>query len=100
MAWADWWLAARAAQFSEIAYLPIPRTLYRFHATNMSLGAEGPAKLRELRKGLALQRWFLRRVTAEEMPVERARAVLGRVRARGRRGAGGGGDAVRGAGGA
>jgi hypothetical protein len=69
MAWADWWLAARAAQFSEIAYLPIPRTLYRFHATNMSLGAEGPAKLRELRKGLALQRWFLRRVTAEEMSV-------------------------------
>jgi hypothetical protein len=69
MAWADWWLAARTAQFSEIAYLPIPRTLYRFHATNMSLGAEGPAKLRELRKGLALQRWFLRRVTAGEMTV-------------------------------
>ena len=69
MAWADWWLAARAAQFSEIAYLPIPRTLYRFHANNMSLGAEGPAKLRELRKGLALQRWFLRRVRAEEMTV-------------------------------
>ncbi len=69
MAWADWWLAARAAQFSEIAYLPIPRTLYRFHATNMSLGAEGSAKLRELRKGLALQRWFLRRVQAEEMTV-------------------------------
>jgi glycosyltransferase involved in cell wall biosynthesis len=69
MAWADWWLAARAAQFSEIAYLPIPRTLYRFHATNMSLGAEGPAKLRELRKGLALQRWFLRRASAEEMTI-------------------------------
>jgi hypothetical protein len=69
MAWADWWLAARAAQFSEIAYLPIPRTLYRFHATNMSLGAEGPAKLRELRKGLGLQRWFLRRVQAGDMPV-------------------------------
>jgi hypothetical protein len=69
MAWADWWLAARAAQFSEVAYLPIPRTLYRFHATNMSLGAEGPAKLRELRKGLALQRWFLRRVEAAEVSV-------------------------------
>ena len=69
MAWADWWLAARTAQFSEVAYLPIPRTLYRFHATNMSLGAEGPAKLRELRKGLALQRWFLRRVEASEMSV-------------------------------
>ncbi len=69
MAWADWWLAARTAQFAEIAYLPIPRTLYRFHATNMSLGAEGPAKLRELRKGLALQRWFLRRMDAVEVSV-------------------------------
>jgi hypothetical protein len=69
MAWADWWLAARAAQFAEIAYLPIPRTLYRFHATNMSLGAEGAAKLRELRKGLRLQRWFLRRVQAGDMPI-------------------------------
>jgi hypothetical protein len=68
MAWADWWLAARTAQFSEIAYLPIPRTLYRFHATNMSLGAEGPAKLRELRKGLRLQRWFLRRVQPDDLP--------------------------------
>src|SRR4051812_32891466 len=29
MAWADWWLAVRAAQFSEIAHLPGPRTLYR-----------------------------------------------------------------------
>ena len=93
MAWADWWLAARAAQFSEIAYLPIPRTLYRFHGTNMSLGAEGPAKLRELRKGLALQRWFLRRVTAEEMTVSEleqcwdafARLAARRWRWRGRR---------------
>ena len=65
MAWADWWLAVRAAQHSEIAYLPVPRTLYRFHGANMSLGAQGPARLRELRKGLRLQRWFLRRVDTE-----------------------------------
>jgi hypothetical protein len=69
MAWADWWLAARAAQVSEVAYLPLPRTLYRFHGTNMSLGSQGPARLRELRKGLRLQRWFLRRVEASEVPV-------------------------------
>jgi hypothetical protein len=69
MAWADWWLAARVAQFAEIAYLPLPRTLYRFHGTNMSLGAQGPAKLRELRKGLRLQRWFLRRVEAAAVEV-------------------------------
>jgi GT2 family glycosyltransferase len=70
MAWADWWLAVRAAQHSEVAYLPVPRTLYRFHGANMSLGAQGPARLRELRKGLALQRWFLRRVEADDVPVE------------------------------
>ncbi|WP_445150957.1 glycosyltransferase [Baekduia sp. Peel2402] len=69
MAWADWWLAARTAQHAEIAYNPLPRTLYRFHGTNMSLGAQGPARLRELRRGLALQRWFLRRLGIEQ-PVE------------------------------
>src|SRR4051794_22952040 len=70
MAWADWWLAVRASQFSEVAYLPIPRTLYRFHGANMSLGSQGAARLRELRRGLALQRWFLRRVEAEQVPVD------------------------------
>jgi Glycosyltransferase like family 2 len=69
MAWADWWLAVRVAQHAEIAYLPVPRTLYRFHGTNMSLGAQGPARLRELRCGLALQRWFLRRLGTEQ-PIE------------------------------
>jgi hypothetical protein len=70
MAWADWWLAVRTAQFAEIAYLPIPRALYRFHGGNMSLGSQGAARLRELRRGLALQRWFLRRVEAGEVPVD------------------------------
>jgi glycosyltransferase involved in cell wall biosynthesis len=60
MPWADWWLAVRAAQLGEVAYLPEPSALYRFHGDNMSLGTSGPARLRELRKGLALQRWFLR----------------------------------------
>ena len=75
MAWADWWLAVRAAQHSEVAYLPVPRTLYRFHGANMSLGAQGPARLRELRKGLRLQRWFLRRVEADAVAVEGSSAV-------------------------
>jgi hypothetical protein len=69
MAWADWWLAARTAQHAEVAYLPIPRTLYRFHGANMSLGSQGAARLRELRKGLRLQRWFLRRADAAALAV-------------------------------
>lgn len=84
MAWADWWLAVRASQFAEVAYLPIPRTLYRFHGTNMSLGAQGAARLRELRRGLRLQRWFLRRVEASAVPVdelERAWDAFARVAA-------------------
>ena len=84
MAWADWWLAVRASQFAEIAYLPIPRTLYRFHGTNMSLGAQGAARLRELRRGLRLQRWFLRRVEAAAVRVdelERAWDAFARVAA-------------------
>ncbi|MDX6700496.1 MAG: hypothetical protein QOF26_722 [Baekduia sp.] len=70
MAWADWWLAARTAQFAEVAYLPLPRTLYRFHGSNMSLGAQGAARLRELLKGLRLQRWFLRHVEVPATSVE------------------------------
>jgi hypothetical protein len=46
MPWADWWLAVRVAQVSELAYLAEPRTRYRFHGTNMSLGAEGDARRR------------------------------------------------------
>jgi Glycosyltransferase like family 2 len=70
MAWADWWLAARTSQFAEVAYLPLPRTLYRFHGANMSLGAQGAARLRELRRGLRLQRWFLRRVEARDVAID------------------------------
>ena len=39
----DWWFAARAALVSEIAYVAEPRTLYRFHGGNITLGVEGAA---------------------------------------------------------
>jgi glycosyltransferase involved in cell wall biosynthesis len=58
----DWWFAVRAAQHSEIAYLPEPRTLYRFHGGNLTLGTEGPARQREMRKAIAFRLWFLRRL--------------------------------------
>ncbi len=67
--WADWWLAVRAAQISEVAYLPVPRTRYRFHGNNMSLGSSGARRLRELRGALALQRHVLRRLEAPDASV-------------------------------
>ena len=58
----DWWVSLRAAQSGEIGYLAEPRTLYRFHGNNRSLGSEG-AVLRDahLRRART-QRWFLRRI--------------------------------------
>jgi glycosyl transferase family 2 len=69
----DWWFAARAAQQSEIAYLAEPRTLYRFHGGNLTLGTEGAARGRELRKAIAFRRWFLQRLEPGELrPAELA----------------------------
>jgi hypothetical protein len=62
MPWADWWFAVRFAQLSELAYLPEPRTLYRFHGANMSLGAQGDARRGELCKAAGFQRHVLRTI--------------------------------------
>jgi glycosyltransferase involved in cell wall biosynthesis len=59
----DWWFAVHAAERSEIAYQPEPRTLYRFHGGNLTLGTEGPARRREMRKAIAFRLWFLRRLS-------------------------------------
>src|SRR4051794_19463218 len=60
--WADWWLAVRFAEVSELAYLPEPRTLYRFHGANMSLGAQGERRRGELCKAATFQRHLLRTI--------------------------------------
>ena len=60
MPWADWWLATRIARVADIAYLAEPRTLYRFHGANMSLGAQGEARRGELVKAARFQRHLLR----------------------------------------
>jgi glycosyltransferase involved in cell wall biosynthesis len=56
----DWYFAIRAAQESEVVYLPEPRTLYRFHGENMSLGSSGNRRADQLRAALVFQRHFLR----------------------------------------
>jgi hypothetical protein len=62
----DWYLALCAAQLSELAFRTEPRALYRFHGTNVGLGAEGAALRRSHVRRATLQRWFLRRVRAGE----------------------------------
>jgi GT2 family glycosyltransferase len=69
MPWADWWLGVRAAQVSRVAYMAEPKTLYRFHGANMSLGSQGAVRLRELRKALSVQRYFLRRLPTPETAI-------------------------------
>jgi glycosyltransferase involved in cell wall biosynthesis len=58
----DWWLALGAAEVSELGYMPKPRTLYRYHGNNMTLGAQGGGRTRELRKAMSVQRRVLRRI--------------------------------------
>ena len=58
----DWWFAARAALVSDVAYVAEPRTFYRFHGGNITLGVKGANRVRELRKALTFVRWFLRRM--------------------------------------
>lgn len=65
---ADWYLAVRTAEVSELAYLAEPRTLYRFHGANMSLGTEGAERLRELCKAARFQRWCLRNLDLSTVP--------------------------------
>ncbi len=65
VAYTDWWLAVRVAEVAEVAYLAEPRTLYRFHGKNQTLGTTGGARRRELCKTLAFQRRFLRTIGPE-----------------------------------
>jgi glycosyltransferase involved in cell wall biosynthesis len=68
IAFMDWYLAVRAALESEVVYLAEPRSLYRFHGDNMGLGSSGAKRADELRRALAFQRWFLRRVRPADRP--------------------------------
>jgi len=58
----DWWFAASIAREHEIAYVPEPRTPYRFHGGNITLGVQGANAAREMRKAIALVRYFLARM--------------------------------------
>jgi glycosyltransferase involved in cell wall biosynthesis len=61
----DWWLILHAAEIAEILYLPEPKTLYRFHGGNQSLGAEGGRRRWKLGQTLRFLRIQLRRMTLE-----------------------------------
>ncbi|WP_028061230.1 glycosyltransferase [Candidatus Solirubrobacter pratensis] len=65
LAFADWYFAIRAMRESRVVYLPEPRTSYRFHGENMSLGSSGERHALQLREALKFQRWWLRRADPE-----------------------------------
>jgi glycosyltransferase involved in cell wall biosynthesis len=74
IAFVDWYLAMRAALEGGLAYLPEPRTLYRFHGDNMGLGSSGARRAGQLRSAVAFQRWFLRRLPDAAPPADLLRA--------------------------
>ena len=65
--YADWWLALRAAQVSEIDYIREPLALYRQHGANLTGGVTGAAGVREHRKEVAFQLWALRHLPLDTL---------------------------------
>jgi glycosyltransferase involved in cell wall biosynthesis len=63
----DWWFSLAAARRGPIGYTAEPRTLYRFHGANRSLGSEGPVLRRAFLRRAGVQRWFLRRLCRAEV---------------------------------
>jgi GT2 family glycosyltransferase len=65
--YADWWLALRAAQVSEIDYVREPLAMYRVHGGNLTGGVSGAAAVREHRKYVAFQLWALRHLSLDTL---------------------------------
>jgi hypothetical protein len=63
----DWWLACRGAMAGELGYIDGPRTGYRTHGGNLTLGVTGDALARERRKEIAFRRWFLTNLANEAL---------------------------------
>jgi Glycosyl transferase family 2 len=55
----DWWVVAQAAAVSELEYVHAPRVGYREHASNLTLGAQGTALVREKIKHSTTRRYGL-----------------------------------------
>jgi hypothetical protein len=59
-AYPDWWIAAAVATVAEIDHLPGCFNRYRYHGSNMGLGADAAEIDRILRREIPWRRWMLR----------------------------------------
>jgi hypothetical protein len=76
---ADWWLALRAAQVSEIDYIREPLALYRMHGANLTMGATGAASVSNHRKVVTFQLWALRHLPLSALTPDEMLYVWGGV---------------------
>jgi glycosyltransferase involved in cell wall biosynthesis len=63
VAYADWWITLRAAQFSSIDYSREPLALYRVRGSNLTGDVTGAAEVLEARTSVAFQLWALRNLS-------------------------------------
>lgn len=65
--YADWWFTVRCAEFAQVDYIRQPVALYREHGSNLTGGAMGERAVREHRKMVAFQLWFLRNLPLDRL---------------------------------
>jgi hypothetical protein len=79
MPYVDWWLAARAADAGEVAFVDAPLVGYRQHGGNLTLAATGEALVRERIKGASARRCLLARCDVRAFSVEQLVESVRRV---------------------
>jgi glycosyltransferase involved in cell wall biosynthesis len=65
-AYPDWWIATNVAAVSEIVYDRANANRYRFHGSNMGLGADRPKLLAIERRELPFRRWMMHHLVADD----------------------------------
>jgi glycosyltransferase involved in cell wall biosynthesis len=68
--YADYWLATYAAAAGELELIERPLANYRLHRANMSFGADGAHRVRELQRELLIRRMILTSDVERSLSVE------------------------------
>ena len=74
--WADWWIAGRVAEVSDVDHLTEPVARYRRHGSNAALGTGGDKLVRALGRELDFRRWMLAQADPRLVSADEAIAML------------------------
>jgi hypothetical protein len=76
-AWEDWYIALKIASVAEIDFIPASLYLYRYHGSNMNLGAKGDKLAGLLREELRFRRLLLTEIQPGLLTIAELMAAWG-----------------------